>query len=208
MLLHDPDKMKEHEDPFWEIEDPEEERDCDGKPGRHIVELINFSKADWTSQANHGLRQDFESKSLLLPYYDDISTILAEAEDETIEVSDEERVIRRFDNLEGLYDEVEELKSELTTIVMSQTGVIAREHWDVPEIKLPNGKKGRLRKDRYSALLIANMIARQRRLADAPIEYDPVGGFAASKAKTPFEEDGGPDYSGPDWFVSQMENVY
>jgi len=35
-----------------------------------------------------------------------------------------------------------------------------REKFDTPEIKLGTGKKGRMRKDRYSALVIANQIAR------------------------------------------------
>src|SRR5690606_35313115 len=68
------------------------------------------------------------------------------------------------DTLEDCIFEIEELKNELTTIVMTSTstGQGARNRWDTPESKdMITKKKGRLRKDRYSALLIANMIARQ-----------------------------------------------
>ena len=40
--------------------------------------------------------------------------------------------------------EIEELKDELATIVMTQTSISGRDKWDTPEIKMPNGKKGRL----------------------------------------------------------------
>ncbi len=51
------------------------------------------------------------------------------------------------------------MKKEITNSVVSisPTGV---QRWDTPETKIGN-KKGRMRKDRYSALLIANMGARQ-----------------------------------------------
>ena len=56
--------------------------------------------------------------------------------------------------------EIEELKEELSTIshMTTQTG---KDKWDTPETVLVGNKKGRLRKDRYSALLIANMAARR-----------------------------------------------
>lgn len=56
--------------------------------------------------------------------------------------------------------EIEELKNELSMIVMTQTGT-GRERWDTPEVKVAAGKKRRLRKDRYSSLIMANMSARQ-----------------------------------------------
>ena len=46
-------------------------------------------------------------------------------------------------------------------MTQTSTGPNARDRWDTPEVKLPGGKKGRLRKDRYSSLVIANMLARQ-----------------------------------------------
>ena len=55
--------------------------------------------------------------------------------------------------------EIEELKNELSTITISETST-GKEHFDTPEKKTAGMKKGRLKKDRYSALLMANMIAR------------------------------------------------
>jgi hypothetical protein len=70
--------------------------------------------------------------------------------------------------------EVEELKDELVTVVVSVTAG-GRERFDTPEIKTDVGKKGRMRKDRYSALVIANMLARElQRGIPAPM-YNNIG---------------------------------
>jgi hypothetical protein len=102
--------------------------------------------------------------------------------------------------------EIEELKDELTTIVVTRTGggVQSRDRWDTPETKTPEGRRGRLRKDRYSALLIANMVARQINRASAPVRYDVVGGFVKDINKGPQQEK---MYKGPDWFVEGMNNL-
>jgi hypothetical protein len=117
------------------------------------------------------------------------------------------------DDLNPLYDslsecilEIEELKDELTTIVMTQTSTSAgaRDRWDTPEVKLSGGKKGRLRKDRYSSLIIANMLARQMTNVIAPINYEVVGGNASNVGKTT-----GDMYKGPDWFTSAAnDDIY
>ena len=93
--------------------------------------------------------------------------------------------------------ELEELKDELCTIVMSKTSITAKDKWDTPEIKLPNGRKGRLRKDRYSALLIANMIARTLIRAPEAPKYTMIGGTTETldKAKN------GQMYNGPEWYT-------
>jgi hypothetical protein len=70
--------------------------------------------------------------------------------------------------------EVEELKNELVTVVMSVTPA-GRERFDTPEIKLETGKKGRMRKDRYSALVIGNMLARQMQREIPPPIYSNIG---------------------------------
>ena len=111
------------------------------------------------------------------------------------------------DNTSPIYDsisecvlEIEELKRELTTIVMTQTstGPNARDRWDTPELKLPNGKKGRLRKDRYSSLVIANMLARQLSRSIKAIEYDIIGGNARGQL---YQTDKTTLYKGPEWFT-------
>jgi len=195
--LHDPNKIEEGENLIWPIIDPDKNRDTDDQPGLHLIELVQFAKADWTAQANHGLRKDLEDKVLLFPQFDNLTLGLA-LDREGKDILDS--------NLDNLYDstsecilEIEELKNELTTIVMSQTstGPNARDRWDTPEVKLPNGKKGRLRKDRYSSLLIANMLARQmNRVLKSPITYDIVGGNAKDMV-----DPHGDMYKGPEWFI-------
>ena len=98
--------------------------------------------------------------------------------------------------------EIEELKDELSMIIMSQT-TSGRDKWDTPEVKLPGGRKDRLRKDRYSSLIMANMSARKIRRTPTPQEYNAVGGWAG---KTVSEN--GDGFIGPAWFTEGMKDVY
>ncbi len=201
--LHDPNKLEAGEVLIWPVIE-DKAKDTDDQQGLHILELIQFARADWTAQANHGLRKDLEDKILLFPRFDELSLALS--------LDKENRDILTAD-LNPIYDsesecllEIEDLKNELTTIVMSQTstGTGARDRWDTPDVKLPNGKKGKLRKDRYSALLIANMLARQLSRTLAPIDYDIIG-TDASQAK----EQKGQLYKGPSWFTQGAnEDIY
>ena len=89
---------------------------------------------------------------------------------------------------------------------MSQTSNSsgARDRWDTPDLKMPNGKKGKLRKDRYSALVIANMLARQINRTLQPVSYDIIG-TDVSKAV----ENKGQMYKGPSWFTDGAnEDIY
>jgi len=152
--------------PFWDGK----ERHTDKMTGKHIIELVQFARADYISEANHGLKKDMIDKVLLFPIFDAISLSTAQYHD------DEEGL--EYDNLELCMLEIEELKDELATIQHGQHPKTNRDYWDTPEKKLAENKKGRLRKDRYSALLIANMAA--RRLQRMPEIYNRmvVGGFA------------------------------
>jgi hypothetical protein len=194
--LHDPGKLEENELLIWPtIQD--KYKDTDDQTGLHILELVQFAKADWTSQANHGLRKDFEDKVLLFPQFDNLTLGLAmEQEGKNIL---EDSLNPLYDSLSECILEIEELKNELTTIVMTQTstGPNARDRWDTPETKLGHGRKGRLRKDRYSALLIANMIARTINRMLKPIEYDIIGDNAKNSVMNK-----GNMYKGPEWFIS------
>jgi len=198
--LHDPSKLQENEQLIWPIIDYDKSKDTDSQQGLHILELIQFVKADWTSQANHGLRKDLEDKTLLFPQFDNLTLGLAmEKENKNILEADLNPL---YDSVSECILEIEELKNELTTIVMTQTstGPQARDRWDTPEVKLPNGKKGRLRKDRYSALLIANMIARQLNKTLQPINYDVVGGNTRDLINSKDSQ----LYKGPEWFTSAV----
>ena len=202
--LHDPGKLEEGEHLIWPVIDMNKPKDTDDQSGLHILELVQFARADWTAQANHGLRKDLEDKVLLFPRFDQVTLALAlDRENKDIMTAD----------LSNLYDsesecvlEIEELKNELTTIVMTQTstGPNARDRWDTPEIKLPNGKKGKLRKDRYSALLIANMLARQINRTLEPTTFDIIGNNLADVGKSD-----GQMYKGPSWFIDNANaNIY
>ena len=208
--LHDPDKMKEGELPIWPIIDPDKEKDTDVKPGLHILHICQFASADWTREANHGLRKDFEDKVTLFPRFDPITIGLSIEEDgirkKLFEKSHPDKVYNIYDTLEDCIMEIEELKNELVTIIMTQTGtgVGARDRWDTPEIKLANGKKGKLRKDRYSALVMGNMVARQIVRKDPPIQYAMIGDFAHNWIGSDKKIDSSPPYMGPEWFTKGM----
>lgn len=194
--LHDPSKLEEGEQLIWPIIDYDKHKDTDDQQGLHVLELIQFAKAEWTAQANHGLRKDLEDKVLLFPRFDNLTLGLAmEAEGKNIIDSDLNPI---YDSLSECILEIEELKNELTTIVMTQTsnGPNARDRWDTPEVKMQNGKRGRLRKDRYSSLIIANMLARQMNRNIKNVSYDVIGGNAKDMTNN-----NGQLYKGPSWFI-------
>lgn len=165
--LQDEGALKEGEVPLWPFIDPNKAQDTDNYPGLHILHMIQFAKADWTSQSNHGMLKDLQNKTLLFPDYNTILMGLAGLQKATGASS------IYSDSEEDCLEEIEELKKELSTIVYTKTA--HREKWDTPEIKMADGTKTNLKKDRYSALLIANAIAREynRFVPDTAID---VGG--------------------------------
>ena len=146
--LHDKDKVREGEVAIWPVIDYDKPKDTDDEPGLHILRMCQFAKSDWLAEANHGLRKDFEDKLVLFPAFDAVSLGLSAEEDNMIG--------RTYDTLEDCVMEIEELKNELSMIIMTQTST-GRERWDTPEIKVAAGRKSRMRKDRYSSLIMANM---------------------------------------------------
>lgn len=193
--LQDPDKLRGREERIFPVIEEDKEKDTDFESGLHIIHVANFPSSDWTSEANHGMRKDFEDKVLLFPRFDSVSLGLSiERDKDAILAGDK---LREYDTLEGCVVEIEELKDELASIIMSQTGITGRDRWDTPEVKLPGGKKGRLRKDRYSALLIANMVARTLERAPEPVRFQEVG-IAVNRAKPTGGR--GRMYYGPQWY--------
>ena len=180
--LQDPDKILTGEKPILPIIDPDKPASTDHRAGLHILELVQFARAEWTAQANHGLKKDMEDKAILFPDFNPIDLAVMLQQDK--ESEDRGSSIRQYDNFEECIMEMEELKNELASIVkiITSNSSQARERWDTPEIKLPNGKKGRLRKDRYSALVIANMLSRQIHRAAPVAIYHVIGGFASDIA--------------------------
>ena len=182
--LHDTNKLQSNELPIWPIIEAKS-KDTDFKSGLHILELIQFARSDWTSQANHGLRKDLEDKVLLFPQFDNLTLGLAmEKESQNITRDDIDPI---YDTLSECILEIEELKNELTTIVMSQTSNSpgARERWDTPDVKGVHAKRGKLRKDRYSSLIMANSV-----------EFEVIGGVDGV-----YRSDEKTLYKGPGWFT-------
>ena len=101
--------------------------------------------------------------------------------------------------------EIEELKDELSMIVMTQT-TTGRERWDTPEVKVAAGKKNRLRKDRYSSLIMANMSARSLSIEKDVIEYGAIGGFAQQDNTAKYDNE--KMYYGPSWFSDKVQDIY
>lgn len=193
--LQDRDKIGDGEVQIWPTIE-EKEKETDFHSGLHILKLCQFAKADWLAEANHGLRKDFEDKLVLFPFFDTASIGLSIEQDK---VSG-----RKYDTLEDCVMEIEELKDELAMIVMTQTSS-GRERWDTPEVKMGAGKKSRLRKDRYSALIMANMSARNYSVVEKQAEME-VGGFAESNASR--FEGGGKMFNGPSWFADKIQDIY
>lgn len=193
--LHDQDKIQGDELPIWPTIDDEKPKDTDDQRGLHILEMCQFSKYDWLAEANHGMRKDFEDKVLLFPMFDSITLGLSEIEDNLKG--------RMYDTLEQCVMEIEDLKDELAMIQITQTAT-GRDKWDTPESVIGTGKKGKLRKDRYSALLMANMASRTlARLPEASV-YNFYGGFATLEKM----DKKGDLYTGPNWFTETMHDIY
>jgi hypothetical protein len=194
--LHDKDKIKEGEIAIWPTINDDKEKDTDGERGLHILEMCQFAKYEWLSEANHGLRKDFEDKVLLFPFFDAVSLDISEHQDDIKN--------RIFDTLEACVLDTEELKDELAMIQMTQT-TSGRDRWDTPQVVVGTGRKSKMRKDRYSSLLMANMAARVLQRTPTQAEYQFYGGFATGGHKPKSD---GNMYNGPSWFSDNMKDVY
>lgn len=196
--LHDADKIQDGEVAIWPTIDDDKEKDTDGERGLHILEMCQFAKYDWLAEANHGLRKDLEDKALLFPFFDSLSLAMSEHEDNSKH--------RMFDTLEECVMDIEELKDELSMIQMTQTNS-GRDKWDTPEVVVGTGKKSKMRKDRYSALIMANMAGRVLQRTPDQADYEFYGGFASGGHKKSDNKDENL-YNGPSWFSDSMKDVY
>ncbi len=138
------------------------------KEGLHILELLKPTQ-DLNADANHGMLKDFQDKVLLFPMVNVIEL------EKNIILDNENDV--KFDTYEDLVNEIEELKSEITTIIVTPSSTLGKETFDTPSVKGEGDKKGHLRKDRYSALLYANFYCRNKSKNEVlKVEYRAVGG--------------------------------
>lgn len=174
--LHDIKRLEHGELPIWPLKKNDtltypgsKDYGYDDEQGLHIIEMVSMSNAQYVSESNHGLRKDLMNKMLLFPYADAVSLEMAAMVDL--------RSLDTIDTLQNNIYEIEELKDELSTIVHTTT-LNGRDRFDTPEVILPGGKKGKLRKDRYSALMMANGLGR-RLFRSTTIDYTSkaIGGF-------------------------------
>lgn len=187
--------LKDGEVPILPVIVPGKPSLTDGDVGLHIIELATFSDGKWLSNANHGLKKDLENKILLFPFVDSVSLEIAAIQDNSSN--------RLVDTQEDNVYEIEELKTELSTIVHTSTPS-GKEKWDTPDTKLPGLKqKGRMRKDRYSALLMANMSARTISNTPVYIINQESGGFAGRSEHTK-----GVKYTGSSWLANKLNDLY
>ena len=204
--LHDKNTMEAGESALWNKVIRDKPQESDSYTGLHIVEPIQFGNYDWLHQANFGLLKDMETRRLLFPRFDAVSIELSILEDQG-KVSSMERRGKSmvlFDTMEDLFMEIEELKNELASIVVgvAGTGVAGKLRWSVPDVLAAENKKTKGRKDRYSALLIANSIARQIYVEKPDKEsYQFHGGLIQDFTK----KTGSKMYSGPEWFTQKAK---
>ena len=197
--LHDKDKLQDGEVEIWPVIDEDKPKDTDDQRGLHILEMCQFAKYDWLAEANHGLRKDLEDKAIIFPMFDAVTVGVSNLEDGMKG--------RMYDTLEECVMDIEELKDELSMIQMTQTSN-GRDRWDTPEVVVAAGKKSKMRKDRYSALIMANMAARILARAPTPQQYNFYGGFAGNLPESKKKQKVSEMFSGPNWFTDNMKDVY
>lgn len=195
--LHDHNQLLPGDIPIWPVIDEKKAQPSDDERGLHILELCQFANYEWYSDANHGLRKDLEDKILLFPRFDSVTIGLSIEQDKVNK--------RLYDTLEDCIMEIEELKSELSLIEVTSS-INGRMRWDTPEVKVGIGKKRRMRKDRYSSLLMANMSARSTSFEKKQNTYMGYGGFAAVSNNPANQPQA--TFSGPSWFTSQINGLY
>jgi hypothetical protein len=155
--LQENNLLGKNEQPIWDIDDITQ----DTYKGLHILKMVDFN-ATWAADANHSLKKAFETRALTIPEYD---TIGIEKElnssQAAREKSNNKEMLGKYnyldDSIEDVNEEIEELKKELMMIAVTATST-GKEHFDL--VKQSSGQKSenktKRRKDRYSALLLAN----------------------------------------------------
>ena len=196
-VLGDPAYLSAGEHPLYPIIEDDVDKDTDSLPGEHILYMIQFSNAEWVYNANHDLKKDMETCEIIFPLKDSLAYGLAREDDKlnNRSILSEEELEKEglADTLEDCLLEIEELKNELTIIEHSKTPS-GRDKWDTPQIKAVGMKKGRLRKDRYTALLMANAVGRSFIPRLVKEDYPEYGNTAAALAKAKQERHEGREY--------------
>lgn len=196
--FHSKANLLEGEDPIWPAIIEDEEQDTDNYPGLHIMYPVQFANAKWTMEANHGMRKDLEDKRLIFPMFDSVSLM------QSYGYLKDKNTESLYTSLEDVMLEIEEMKRELISIVHTTTKN-GTERWDTPEVKISGQKKENQKKDRYSALLIANAIARSiDKLKAKPMIIGAEGGFVGGRTYGTSKS----MYNAPDWFTQNIGDAY
>lgn len=177
--------------PIYEIIDPDEPKEIDGESdGPHILHLVKQS-TEFNAQANICLHKSFETKRLLFPAFNTVKMQAALIAEIAANIS--------FDTFDENVDNIEEMKNELCTIHMSETST-GKERFDTPTIIQPGSvegrqRKGRLRKDRYTSLLLAHKYIYDNEVSfETSIDYEDISGnFKIVKGVNPNQK----MYKGP-----------
>ncbi len=191
--LRSPEICDYGEYPLYEVINPEDPRPDDLKEGLHILTLIAATN-DINAEANHGMLKDLQDKKLLFPLFDVVELAKAVEYDKLTEEGAE----NQQDTYEDLVQEIEELKNEMTSIVVTTTSELGKERFDTPSVKGEGDKKGHLRKDRFTALLYGNWYLRNKDIERViKVDYKVLGGNRNMIKKATPQKPGGGMYYGP-----------
>ena len=159
--------------PIYEIIDPSHLKPTDGESdGPHILHLIQPT-SEFNAYANAALHKSFETKRLLFPAFDTVAMQASLIAEKSLNIIN--------DTYEECLFNIEELKNEICTIQRSETAT-GKEHFSTPSVvtgAIMEGrqKKGRLRKDRYTSLLMAHVYIYSVDVTPTtPIDYSDVVG--------------------------------
>lgn len=202
--MHSKSTLRDGESPIWNIIDHNKPKDSDDYPGLHLIQPIQFANYEFMVQSNWGLRTDLETRKLLLPQFDALTAELSIAQDNRSK--DNLKVDKIYDSLEDCALEIEAMKDELSMIIHESYGMgqSIRQRWKTPNIILPgeSGKLSKAKKDRYTALLIGNYVARtltpEELGSETKDSYYLAGDILNSR--------GGANqyYNAPHWFTSKF----
>lgn len=131
--------LRPNEKKIWTWNEPEEEK----YEGLHLLEMVQFSNATWYSAAHFSLQHDLYHRRIAFPYGTSSRTLTNNRQESLKEV---------------ILDEIFKAKIEMNSIVQTQTAT-GKNHFDVPELR-DKTLKSKMRKDRFSAILIGAYIAR------------------------------------------------
>ncbi len=178
-MLRNKKLLKDDAKPIYEVIEIDEPKDTDGETdGPHVLHLVKQNN-EFNAQANVCLQKSFETKRLLFPAINVVQIQASYIAEKATGVL--------FDTFDENIDNIEEMKNELCTIQMLETST-GKERFDTPSVIQAGAvegrqRKGRLRKDRYTSLLLAHKYIFDNEIPHDPnIDYnDIVGNIALIK---------------------------